>query len=165
LLYKQQDFNGSQTSIVKLNLETNETSTIWSDEKTYLQNGILSPDGKTLIYAAAPIAFENGIISQASLFTASFDGTKLGETKVLQKIANVKLVRFSPDGKSLFYIETENDGADLYKLNLSDGKTAKITNFNLESLYRFTLSTDGKKIYFVRGSNTREVVLIKNDAK
>jgi eukaryotic-like serine/threonine-protein kinase len=165
LLYKQQDFNGSQTSIVKLNLETNETSTIWSDEKTYLQNGILSPDGKTLIYAAAPIAFENGIISQASLFTASFDGTKLGETTVLQKIANVKLVRFSPDGKSLFYIETENDGADLYKLNLSDGRTAKITNFNLESLYRFTLSTDGKKIYFVRGSNTREVVLIKNDAK
>ncbi len=165
LLYKQQDFNGSQTSIVKLNLETNETSTLWADEKTYLQNAILSPDGKMIIYAAAPITFDNGTISQASLFIASFDGIKLGETKVLQKVANVRQVRFAQDGKSLLYIETENDGADLYRLNLSDGKTLKITNFNLESLYRFTLSPDGKKVYFVRGSNTREVVLIKNETK
>ena len=163
LLYKQQDFNGSQTSIVKLNLETNETSTLWADEKTYLQNAILSPDGKMIIYAAAPITFDNGTISQASLFIASFDGTALSETKVLQKVAGVRQVRFAQDGKSLLYIETENDGADLYRLNLSDGKTLKITNFNLESLYRFTLSPDGKKVYFVRGSNTREVVLIKNE--
>jgi eukaryotic-like serine/threonine-protein kinase len=165
LIYKQQDFNGSQTSIVKLNLETGEVATIWADEKTYLQNALLSPDGKTIIYAAAPIAFDNGIISQASLFIANFDGTKLSDTKVLQKVANVRQIRFSPDGKSLFYIETENDGADLYRLNLSDGKTSKITNFNLESLYRFTFSVDGKKVYFVRGSNTREVVLIKNEVK
>jgi eukaryotic-like serine/threonine-protein kinase len=165
MLYKQQDFNGSQTSVVKLNLETNETSIIWADEKTYLQNAILSPDGKQIIYAAAPIAFDNGVISQASLFIANFDGTKLSDTKVLQKVANVRQVRFTQDGKSLFYIETENDGADLYRLNLSDGKTLKITNFNLESLYRFALSPDGKKVYFVRGSNTREVVLIKNESK
>jgi eukaryotic-like serine/threonine-protein kinase len=165
LIYKQQDFNGSQTSIVKLNLETNEVTTIWQDDKQYLQSGILSPDGKTLIYAAAPIAFENGVISQASLFIASFDGAKLGETKVLQKVADVRQVRFAQDGKSLLYIETENDGADIWRMNLSDGKTSKVTNFNLESLYRFTLSADGKKIYLVRGSNMREVVLIKNGAK
>jgi eukaryotic-like serine/threonine-protein kinase len=165
LLYKQQDYNGSQTSIVKLNLETNETTTIWADEKTYLQNALLSPDGKTLIYAAAPITFETGVISQASLFIANFDGAKLSETKVLQKVANVRQTRFSQDGKSLLFIETENDGADLYRLNLSDGKISKITNFNLESLYRFTTTPDGKKVYFVRGSNTREVVLIKNEVK
>jgi eukaryotic-like serine/threonine-protein kinase len=165
MLYKQQDFNGSQTSIVKLNLETNETTTIWQDEKTYLQNAFLSPDGKSIVYAAAPIAFDNGIISQASLFIANFDGTKLSDTKVLQKVANVRQVRFTPDGKALLFIETANDGADLYRLNFSDGKISKVTNFNLESLYRFTISPDGKKVYFVRGNNTREVVLIKNEVK
>ncbi len=165
ILFKIQDFNGSKTSIEKLNLETGETSTVWSDEKIYLQNAVLSPDGKTVLYAAAPIAFENGMISQASLFVASFDGTKLSDSRVLQKVANVRQVRFSPDGKSLLYIEVENDGADIYRLNLNDGKTSKITNFNLESLFRFTTSPDGKKIYLVRGNNNREVVLIKNEAK
>jgi eukaryotic-like serine/threonine-protein kinase len=165
LIYKKQNENGAETSLVKLNLETNETTTIWADDKTYLQNAILSPDGKNIIYAAAPIAFENGVISQASLFVAGFDGTKLSDTRTLQKVANVRNIKFSPDGKSLFYIETENNNADLWRLNLSDGKTSKITNFNLESLFRFAVSPDGKKIYLVRGSNTREVVLIKNEVK
>jgi Tol biopolymer transport system component len=53
----------------------------------------------------------------------------------------------------------------LWKMNLSDGKTSKITDFNLESLFRFAVSPDGKKVYLVRGSNTREVVLIKNESK
>jgi Tol biopolymer transport system component len=165
LIYKNQDLNGSQTSLVKLNLETNETITIWQDDKTFLQNAILSPDGKQIIYAAAPIAFENGVISQASLFIANFDGTKMSDVKTLQKVAGVRLIRFSNDGKSLFYIEVENDGADIWRMNISDGKTTKVTNFNLESIFRFTISPDGKKAYFVRGNNTREVVLIKNGLK
>lgn len=163
LIYRQQSYNGSEIALIKLNIETKEKTTVWADDKTYLQSGILSPSGKQIIYAAAPIAFENGVISQASLFVANFDGTKMSDVKTLQKVANVRSIRFAPDEKSLLYIETDNEGADVWRLNLSDGKTSKVTNFNLESIFRFTNSPDGKKLYLVRGNTTREVVLIKNE--
>jgi Tol biopolymer transport system component len=73
-------------------------------------------------------------------------------------------IRFSPDNKFLYYIESKNEGSDIWRMNLSDAKTTKTTNFNLESIFRFTVSPDNKKIYVVRGTNTREVVLIKTEA-
>ncbi|MCU0239061.1 MAG: protein kinase [Pyrinomonadaceae bacterium] len=164
IIYKQESINGSESKLIKHDLETNQTTTIWQDEKTYLQNANLSPDGKYLLFASAPITFENGIISQASLFIADFDGTSLSGTKVLKKVADTRAIRFSPDSKFLYYIESENEGSDIWRMNLSDAKATKITNFNLESIFRFSVSPDNKKIYVVRGTNTREVVLIKTEA-
>jgi eukaryotic-like serine/threonine-protein kinase len=163
LIYKTQSLDNSKTTVEKIDVETGETAIIWQNEKVYLQSALLSPDGKNLLTVSAPINFETGVIPQTSLYSSSFDGTKLGEPKVVQKILTGSLFRFTPDSKSLLFIDINSNSSDITKLDIESNKTSKITNFNLETIFRFTQSPDGKKLYLVRGNMSKEAVLIKND--
>ncbi len=53
---------------------------------------------------------------------------------------------FSPDGKSLYYLNTQTKKSEIYKYSLQDHSTQKVSNLPV-SVYNLKISPDGK--YFV----------------
>ncbi|MEW6212316.1 MAG: hypothetical protein AB1631_28570 [Acidobacteriota bacterium] len=51
---------------------------------------------------------------------------------------------------------------DIWQYDFSSGKSHKITDFNLDAIYNFAISRDGRNLYIVRGSAISEAVLIKS---
>jgi eukaryotic-like serine/threonine-protein kinase len=161
VIYVVRDKNNAIPAIMQINAETGETSTILKDEKQYPDAARLSPDGKNLLYINAPVSFDNGVIPQSSLYISPFNGKNLGQAKQILKTLNSNQYKWSPDGKFLYYTDSSGNNTDVWKLNPTDGKTSKITNFNLEKIIRYAVSPDGKKLYLVRGSSTHDIILIK----
>ena len=163
IIFIEKSLDNRIPSLKQINTETGLITQLVSSENTYLQLAKLSSDGKNIIYSAAPIDFATGVMPQASLYIASYDGTKISDAKQIVKTVISNQYKWAADSKSLLYTDLQGNNNDVWRLNLSDGKTKKITNFNLENIVRFVTSADGKKLYLVRGSDTQEVVLIKNE--
>jgi eukaryotic-like serine/threonine-protein kinase len=161
VIYVVRDKNNAIPAIMQINTETGETTAIIKDDKQYPDSARLSPDGKNLLYINTPVQFENGIIPQASLYTSPFNGKNLGPAKQILKTLDSNQYKWSADGKSIYYTDLSGNNTDIWKLNPADGKTSKITNFNLEKIIRYAVSPDGKKLYLVRGSSTHDIILIK----
>lgn len=165
VVFTERSKNNGLPAIVGTNIETGETFSILRDDKQYPEGGKLSPDGKAMLFLNAPIDFGTGVMPQTSLYVAPFDGKNIGEPKQILKTLNSNQYRWAADGKSIFYTELSSGNTDIWSLNLSDGKKTKITNFNLEAIARYAISTDGKKIYLVRRSTTQDIILIKTDSE
>lgn len=72
------------------------------------------------------------------------------------------VVRWSPDNKSLFYINTIGNISNVWSLPLGDSEKPKqVTNFTSHLLSDFSWSPDGKKFAAARATNLRDVVLIE----
>ncbi len=163
IIFIEKSLDNSIPTLKQINIETGLITQLISSENTYLQLAKLSPDGKNIIYSAAPIDFATGVVPQSSLYIASYDGTKISDAKQIVKTVISNQYKWAADSKSLLYTDLQGNNNDVWRLNLSDLKTKKLTNFNLENIVRFVTSPDGKKLYLVRGSDTQEVVLIKNE--
>ncbi len=161
VIFIERDKNMNIPSIKQINVETGETTAILQNDKQYPDLGKLSPDGKSLLYINAPINFDSGVMPQMSLYVASFDGKTLGEPRQIVKTLNSNQYKWSPDGKSILFTDLSGGNSDIWRLNPADGKTSKITNFNLESIVRYAAAPNGKKIYLVRRSTTQDIILIK----
>ncbi len=161
VIFIERDKNMNIPSIKQINVETGETTAILQNDKQYPDLGKLSPDGKSLLYINAPINFDSGVMPQMSLYIAPFDGKTLGEPRQIVKNLNSNQYKWSPDGKSILFTDLSGGNTDIWRLNLADGKTSKITNFNLESIVRYAAAPNGKKIYLVRRSTTQDIILIK----
>ncbi|MGH9839769.1 MAG: TolB family protein [Blastocatellia bacterium] len=71
--------------------------------------------------------------------------------------------RWTPDGRSLIYIDARQGGANLWRLPLNGSAPQPVTNFNdakPEPIYSFDLSRDGKQLVIARGGQSSDVVLI-----
>lgn len=68
-------------------------------------------------------------------------------------------VHWSPDGKSIVYRDW-NYG--YWTQSVEGGEPQRMENLPKEKFYNFTFSKDGKQFAFVRGQETRDVVLISN---
>ena len=165
LVFSQVSVKRNIPAVMQINLETLEVSPLLQDDKQYPNSVRLSPDGKNLMFINAPVEFQNGVIPQSSLYIAPFDGKNIGQPKQILKSLNSNQYKWSADGKFIYYTESSSNNSDIWKLNPADGKTSKVTNFNLERIIRFSVSPDGRKIYLVRGSSAQDIVLIKADNK
>lgn len=163
IIFTQRSRENGIPAILRFDLETSQTTPLIQDVKQYPDAAKLSPDGKSLLYVNAPINFDSGNMPQSSLYAAPFDGKSLGEPKLLLKNLNSNQYKWSADGKSVFYTDLSGGNTDIWKLNPIDGKTSKITNFNLENIVRYAISPDGKKIYLVRRSTTQDIILAKTE--
>ena len=69
---------------------------------------------------------------------------------------------WSPDNRSIFYVNDKGDVSNIYKIRIEENaKPEKITNFNSGRIFDFTLSADGKRLIFARGSSTSDIVMFK----
>jgi Tol biopolymer transport system component len=73
------------------------------------------------------------------------------------------LYRWSPDGKSIFFVKDEGKKENLYQLPLGGGEPKAITSFSEGQIKNFAWSPDGKRIVLTHVLQTRDVVLLTGD--
>ena len=69
---------------------------------------------------------------------------------------------WSPDGKSLDYVETRDGVSNLMRVPLDGGKARQLTNWKSDLILWFAWSPDGKKLACARGSNVRDLILMED---
>jgi serine/threonine protein kinase len=69
---------------------------------------------------------------------------------------------WTPDARALTYIDTINGVSNIWSLPLDGGKPVQLTEFKTDQIFWFDLSRDGKQLALSRGTQTSDVILIKD---
>ncbi|MBX7219208.1 MAG: winged helix-turn-helix domain-containing protein [Blastocatellia bacterium] len=120
-----------------------------------LRRPALSPDGaKAVCYLRDPAS------GQVRLGLVDLATSQLERT--LEAPRNRQFpVFFAPDGNSIYFVDMENGIANIYRKALDDTPRQQVTNFTSETIFRFTLSKDGKYFACERGETVNDLVLIR----
>src|SRR4029453_6966998 len=70
------------------------------------------------------------------------------------------VIRWTPDGRAIAYIVTENQVSNIWTQPLDGGPPKQLTDFKSERIFNFVWSRDGQKIALSRGVVNKDVVLI-----
>ena len=70
--------------------------------------------------------------------------------------------RWAPDGRSLTYLNTQNDVTNIWSFPLDGAAPKQLTDFKTENIYNFKWSADGKNLVLARGTTTSDVILIRD---
>ena len=122
---------------------------------TFSGNLTLSPDGSLLAY---PYQQYSPPLVALVVISAS-GGLPL---KTFQVPGFVGRLRWSPDGKALQYLLTQNNATNVWQQPLSGGAPKQITKFDVGQIFDFSWSHNGKRMLMARGETTRDVVVIEN---
>jgi len=71
-------------------------------------------------------------------------------------------MEWTPDGRTLSYVATSGDVANIWKLPLSGGAPEQLTNFKENRIVAFGWSMDGSKLTCVRSVAIHDLILINN---
>lgn len=114
----------------------------------------VSPDGRQVAFLYASGSTRTGQVAivpieggEAAMLT-SFPGSHLW----LQ-------VDWTPDGKSLSYVVTQQGVSNLYLQPLAGGAAKKLTDFKDQRIFAYAWSKDGRKIAIARGAMRGDVVV------
>jgi Tol biopolymer transport system component len=69
-------------------------------------------------------------------------------------------VRWMPDGKDIAYIDTRQGVGNIWVMPIETKKPYQLTHFDSDLMADFRWSKDGKDLAVVRGTETREVVIL-----
>nr|MBA3356740.1 PD40 domain-containing protein [Pyrinomonadaceae bacterium] len=101
--------------------------------------------------------------SPVRVVVVPFDGGDPFKTFNLPPTANFDVpVRWTPDGRSLAYVDTRDDVSNVCSQLLEGGVPKWITDFKSDQIFTFDWSRDGKQLALWRGTVTRNVVLISD---
>ena len=117
---------------------------------------VVSPDGKWIscYYRAETKApWKLAIIP-----IAGGDPVKLFD--IPPTVTLLSLVRWTPDGRALAYIDNREGVSNIWALPLDGSKPSQLTDFTTERIFWFDWSRDGKQLALTRGSVSSDVVLI-----
>lgn len=70
------------------------------------------------------------------------------------------LMRWSRDSHSLFYIDRNQRGTNIWRLPLDGSPPKPVTDFKNEQIWSFDVSRDGKQFIIARGTINSDAVLI-----
>jgi Tol biopolymer transport system component len=117
-------------------------------------NPIWSPDGSLIVYAGTNVS------TFAPLLAVRPDGTRVELPDIsLRRLG--EHVRFSPDGKSLIYMQGLLASQDFWLLDLASMKSRLLTKLqNRAAMRTFDVTSDGKQIVFDRLRENSQVVMI-----
>ena len=71
-------------------------------------------------------------------------------------------LRWTPDGRALTYVDTTDGVSNIWSLPLDGGKPVQLTNFKTDRIFWFNFSRDGKQLALSRGTETSDVILIRD---
>ena len=117
-------------------------------------NPVWSPDGNLIVYTGTNVS------TFAPLLAVHPDGTsfKLPEISLRRMGEHV---RFSPDGKSLIYMQGMLASQDFWLLDLASMKSRPLTRLqNRAAMRTFDITSDGRQIVFDRIRENSQVVMI-----
>ena len=122
-------------------------------------NPTVSPDG-SLIACGYREDQPNMPIKIAIIPFAGGDLVKVLD--IPQSLHGVAGLRWTPDGRALTYIDTINGVSNIWSLPLDGGKPVQLTDFKTDQIFWFDFSRDGKQLALSRGTQTSDVILIKD---
>jgi len=122
----------------------------------YTNSPEISPDGKWIV-----CAYRKDDNSTWRYAIIPYEG---GEPiKVFDLLGKKGNLRWSPDGRSLYYLRDAQGGvSNIWSFPLDDTPPKQLTEFKTEQIYNFAWSPDGKQLVLARGTTTSDVVLIKD---
>jgi serine/threonine protein kinase/Tol biopolymer transport system component len=117
-------------------------------------NPVWSPNGNVIVYAGTNVS------TFAPLLAVRPDGTSVEMPHIsLRRLG--EHARFSPDGKSLIYMQGLLASQDFWLLDLASMKSRPLTKLqNRASMRTFDVTSDGKQIVFDRLRENSQVVMI-----
>src|SRR5262249_20936442 len=68
-------------------------------------------------------------------------------------------VRWSPDAKSILYVDRRNGAANVWSYPLGGGPARQITHFDSDKIFAYDVSPEGK-VFLARGRISANVALI-----
>ena len=117
-------------------------------------NPVWSPDGSLIVYAGTNVR------TFAPLLAVRPDGSSVKLPEIILRRLGER-VRFSPDGKSLIYMQGLLASQDFWLLDLASMKSRLLTRLqNLAAMRTFDITSDGKQIVFDRLRENSQVVMI-----
>jgi Tol biopolymer transport system component len=69
-------------------------------------------------------------------------------------------LNWSPDDRSIIYVDLRQGGANLWRLPLDGGPAQQLTDFKSEQIFNFKFTHDGRQLVCARGTTTSDVVMI-----
>jgi serine/threonine protein kinase len=123
----------------------------------------VSPDGKWIAGSVEPepgkpkfmmIPFQGGPPTK-SLNVASIVPASLGRRQVF----------WSRDGRELTYVDTRDGVSNLWAQPVSGGPPHRLTNLKSGQIFRFAWSPDGKRAALACGTQTSDVVLLRDQGR
>jgi Tol biopolymer transport system component len=117
-------------------------------------NPAWSPDGSLIVYAGTNVR------TFAPLLAVRPDGTSVKLPEIILRRLGERL-RFSPDGKSLIYMQGLLVSQDFWLLDLASMKSRPLSKLqNRGAMRTFDITSDGKQIVFDRLRENSQVVMI-----
>jgi Tol biopolymer transport system component len=120
----------------------------------------VSPDGKYLVY---PYTQFGRVPSEGwKLAVIPLDGGPPVHQFPVPSGATGVRVRWSPSGKGLQYVVTQNGVSNLWEQPLSGGKPTQFTHFTSGQIFDFNWTLDHTRLLLTRGSKNRDAVLLND---
>jgi Tol biopolymer transport system component len=69
---------------------------------------------------------------------------------------------WTPDSRSIIYADTRDNADNIWSMPLDGGASKQLTRFNSGLIFAFQVSPDGKKIALSRGTQTDDVILLRD---
>jgi serine/threonine protein kinase len=119
----------------------------------------ISPDGKLIAFRSVDAADQRIKIS-----VISFEDGRLLKAFDIQPTTIIwgdfRVLRWTPDGGGLAYIDTRTGAANIWARPLDGGPEWQLTDFKSEQIFKFAWSRDGKHLAVTRGAMMKDVILI-----
>ncbi|MGQ0542139.1 MAG: protein kinase domain-containing protein [Blastocatellia bacterium] len=147
--------SSNETTIWKVGIDGGKAVQI---TKTDTRKPAISPDNKY-------IACTFGTASANSIMKLGIVSLEDGELiRVLDEtsIAKSRVIRWSPDGKSVIYIDGKNQVDNLWSQPLNKSEAKQLTGFGSDRIFRFDISPIDGRVAVSRGNDTSDVVMISN---
>ena len=121
----------------------------------------ISPDGKWVAFFAYAAAADGNPRIEIVPFSGG-PVTKSFEISPGFVPDNHPILRWTPDGTALTYVDESNGADNIWSQPVSGGPRKPVTNFKSDRILSFDWSRDGKRIAMSRGPVTTDVVLLKD---
>jgi len=127
-----------------------------------------SPDGKRIAYISLPTSPVKNPGSPASslpnqLKIVAFDGgAALQQFDWPGSAGFFGSPRWMPGGEAIDYVLTHNGVSNIWRQKLAGGAPKQITNFESGQIFDFDWSRDGRQLALTRGSESSDVIMIRN---
>jgi Tol biopolymer transport system component len=118
----------------------------------------VSPDGKQIACGYRPEAKSPWMLALIPIE----GGHPSQSFEIPQTVDLPIVVRWTPDGRGLTYVDPRNGVSNLWLQPTSGGPARQLTNWNSEQVFSFAWSRDGKRLVAARGSRNDDIVLIRD---
>jgi eukaryotic-like serine/threonine-protein kinase len=158
IFYAQEEKNGGLSKLMSVPIEGGTPERVLPESSENELMLYVSPDASSLFITVTGTDFKTFL----QMF--SLKGDKMTAEQNRFDIGSLSSIKWSPDGKSLTYLN--NEGVpNIWQISL-DGKDKKqLTNFTSGRIFSFAWSKDGKELFIARGTVNNELILIKDESK